>query len=82
MDANLLGVIIAVSGTGIATVAAVLAMMFWCRQEANSLRTDAKEDRRELMQISRNLEIVINAIQSEMKDFHARLCEIEVTKRK
>ena len=65
-----LGIIIAISGTGVAVVGAVLSMMFWCRGEANSLRADAKEDRRELMQISRNIEM-------EMRDFHARLLEIE-----
>lgn len=45
-------------------------MMFWVRQEANSLRAEAKEDRKDLLQISRNIE-------TEMKDFHYRLLEIE-----
>lgn len=65
-----LGIIIAITGTGVAVVAAVLSMMFWCRGEANALRVDAKEDRRELIQISRNIEM-------EMRDFHYRLLEIE-----
>lgn len=65
-----IGLIIAVVGTGIAMIGVVIAMMFWVRTEANSLREDAKEDRKDLLQISRNIEI-------EMKDFHYRLLEIE-----
>jgi flagellar biosynthesis/type III secretory pathway M-ring protein FliF/YscJ len=76
-DVNLIGIIIAIVGTGIAIVAAVLSMMFWCRQESNSLRLEAKEDRKDLMQISRNLELAVIAIQAEVKDFHNRLVEAE-----
>lgn len=65
-----LGIIIAVVGVGIAMVGVVIAMMFWVRSEANSLRVDAKGDRQDLLQISRNIE-------NEMKDFHFRLLEIE-----
>lgn len=65
-----LGLIIAITGTGIAMIGVVIAMMFWVRTEANTLRADAKEDRKDLLQISRNIEI-------EMKDFHYRLLEIE-----
>ena len=65
-----LGLIIATVGTGLAMVGVVIAMMFWSRTEANSLRAEAKEDRKDLLQISRNIEI-------EMKDFHIRLLEIE-----
>jgi hypothetical protein len=64
------GLIIAIVGVGIAMVGVIIAMMFWVRQESNSLRSEAKEDRRDLLQISRNIEI-------EMKDFHYRLLEIE-----
>lgn len=71
------GIIIAIVGVGIAVVAAVLSMMFWCRSEANSLRAEAKEDRKDLMQISRNLEMAVINMQTEMKDFHYRLLEIE-----
>jgi flagellar basal body-associated protein FliL len=76
-----LGIIIAIVGTGVAMVGVVMAMMFWVRQEANSLRADAKEDRKDLLQISRNLEIAVNAIQNEMKDFHYRLLEIEKSRK-
>lgn len=65
-----IGLIIAIVGTGIAMVGVVMAMMFWVKQEANVLRFEAKEDRKDLLQISRNIEL-------EMKDFHYRLLEIE-----
>lgn len=65
-----LGVIIAITGSSVAIIGVVISMMFWCRQESNSLRQDAKEDRREFMQISRD-------IQMEMKDFHHQLLEIQ-----
>lgn len=72
-----IGIIIAIVGTGIAIIAVVISMMFWVRQEANDLRSDTKEDRKELLQISRNLEMAVLAIQQEIKDFHGRLCSIE-----
>ena len=65
-----MGIIIAIVGTGFAMIGIVIAMMFWSRSEANSLRSEAKEDRKDLLQISRNIE-------TEMKDFHYRLLEIE-----
>jgi hypothetical protein len=72
-----LGVIIAVSAIGITMVGVMISMMFWMRGEANSLRIEAKSDRKDLVQISRNLEITVNAIEAEIKDFHRRLCTIE-----
>lgn len=74
---NDLSLIIAIVGTGLAMIAVVIAMMFWVRTEANSLRAEAKEDRKDLLQISRNLELAVNGMQNEMKDFHIRLLEIE-----
>jgi len=65
-----MGIIIAITGSAIAMIGVVISMMFWVRQEANSLRSEAKEDRKDLLQISRNIE-------NEMKDFHSRLIEIE-----
>jgi Flp pilus assembly protein TadB len=65
-----LGIIIAISVGTVSIIGVVISMMFWCRQEANSLRAEAKEDRKDLLQISRNIE-------TEMKDFHYRLLEIE-----
>jgi Flp pilus assembly protein TadB len=72
-----LEIIVAIMGSTIAIVGVVVAMMFWVRQEANALRAEAKEDRKDFIQISRNLENYVYAIQSEMKDFHNRLCIIE-----
>lgn len=65
-----LGIIIAIVGVGLAMVGVVIAMMFWVRTEANSLRSDAKEDRKDLVEL-------VHAIQIEIKDFHTRLCVIE-----
>lgn len=76
------GVIIAVTGTGVAMVGVMISMMFWMRGEANTLRAEAKEDRRDLMQISRNLELTVGAIQNEIKDFHGRLISLEERSRK
>lgn len=75
------GVIIAVTGVGIAMVGVMISMMFWMRGEANTLRAEAKEDRKDLFQISRNLELAVNAMQNEMKDFHFRLLEVEKAKK-
>ena len=76
-----ISLIIAIVGTGIAIGGVVIAMMFWCRGEANTLRAEAKEDRKDLLQISRNLELAVMAIQTEVKDFHKRLCEIEAKRK-
>ena len=65
-----IGLIIAITGTGVAIVGVVMAMMFWVRQESNSLRNEAKEDRKDLINLVRSIE-------TEMKDFHYRLLEIE-----
>lgn len=71
---NDLGLIIAIVGTGLAMVGVVIAMMFWVRSEGNSLRNEAKEDRRDLLNLVRAVEI-------EIKDFHYRLLEIEKAKK-
>lgn len=76
------GVIIAIVGVGIAMIGVVIAMMFWVRQESNALRQEQKEDRKDLLQISRNLEMTVQAIQQEMKDFHNRLVKIEIERQK
>lgn len=64
------GVAIAVAASAVAVVGVVISMMFWARQEANSLRGEAKEDRKDILQLVRSIEL-------EMKDFHYRLLEIE-----
>lgn len=65
-----LGIIIAVVGVGIAMVGVVISMMFWVRGEANSLRIEAKSDRKDMLNM-------IRAIENEVKDFHYKLLEIE-----
>jgi hypothetical protein len=65
-----LAIIIAVTGTGIAMVGVMISMMFWMRGEANNLRAEAKADRKDMLNM-------IRAIESEVKDFHYKLLEIE-----
>ena len=69
-----LGLIVAIAGTGLAMVGVVIAMMFWVRQESNTLRGEAKDDRRDLLSLVRSIEL-------EMKDFHHKLLEIERTRK-
>lgn len=75
-----LGLIIAIVGSAVAMIGVVIAMMFWCRGEANSLRNEAKDDRKDFLQIIRNIENCITEIKMENKDFHYRLLEIEKTR--
>ena len=72
-----IGVIIAVSGSTVAIVGVMIAMMFWARGEGNSLRVDQKDDRRDFLQLIRGIERGIHEIKTENKDFHYRLLEIE-----
>ena len=72
-----IALIIAIVGVGIAMVGVVVSMMFWSRHEANSLRTEAKEDRRDFIHLIREIEENIKEIKFENKDFHYRLLEIE-----
>lgn len=80
-----LGIIIAIVGSAIAITGVIVAMMFWVRTEANSLRSEAKEDRKDLVQlvyaIREETTKLITAIQLEMRDFHHKLYEIEKNKR-
>ena len=71
------GIIIAIVGSTMSIIGVVISMMFWVRSEGNILRADQKEDRKDLIQISRNLEMTMISIQNEMKDFHQRLLDIE-----
>lgn len=69
----MLGIIITLASIGVTMIGVVIGMMFWVRTESNSLRSDAKEDRKDLINL-------VRAIESEMKDFHYRLLEIERNK--
>ena len=51
--------------------------LFWVRTESNSLRQDAKEDRKDIVNLMFAIKEDIKAIQMEMRDFHDRLCTIE-----
>lgn len=65
-----LGIIIAIVGSAMAIIGVIISMMFWVRSEGNELRKEQKEDRRDILQLIRSMEI-------EMKDFHYKLIEIE-----
>lgn len=71
------GIIIAVIGVGLAMVGVMISMMFWIREESNTLRSETREDRKDMLQITRNIQVVVNGMQNEMRDFHERLIEIE-----
>jgi hypothetical protein len=59
--------IMTILGVGIAMVGVMISMMFWARSEANSLRQEQKEDIKDLLMISRNLENAIHKLQKEKK---------------
>jgi len=73
--------LIAVLGSTSTILAVIISLFLWLRSEANNDRRDIhhvqREDRKDLLQIARNLETTMMAIQNEMKDFHNRLCLIE-----
>lgn len=54
----------------VANMAVIIPLFLWTRSEANSDRRESANDRRDMLQIIRN-------IQDEIKDFHGRLCKIE-----
>ncbi|MFP3859218.1 MAG: hypothetical protein ACLFUW_00200 [Bacteroidales bacterium] len=62
--------VLAVVGSAVALIGTVISMMFWFRSEANEIRRNQKEDRKDLLNL-------VKAIENEMKDFHYRLIEIE-----
>jgi hypothetical protein len=70
-----------IAASTIAIVGTLIAMMFWVRSEANTLRAEAKEDRKDLIEIGRNLHLTTIVIQQEIKDFHSRLYTIEKNKK-
>lgn len=78
MDTNMVGIIIAIVGTWATLVGTVILMMFWVRQETTMLREEAKENRKDFLQINRNLENVMVSMSREMKEFHIRLIDIDM----
>ena len=59
----------------IANMGVIIPMFLWIRSEANADRKESAADRRDFLQLIRN-------IQDEMKDFHGRLCMIEERNKK
>jgi len=59
--------IMTILGVGLAMVGVMISMMFWARSEANCLRQEQKEDIKDLLMISRNLENAIHKLQKEKK---------------
>jgi hypothetical protein len=66
--ATSIGSIIAIMGINV-------ALFSWLRTDIKEIKSEAAADRRDILQLIRD-------VQSEMKDFHGRLCAIEERNRK
>lgn len=66
-------------------IAVIISLFLWLRSEANSDRRNMqeiqREDRKDLLQMGKNIESMVLAIESEIKDFHYRLLEIEKSRK-
>lgn len=51
-------------------IVSVLGIYWTTRQDINALRAESAADRRDILQL-------IRSIETEIKDFHGRLCAIE-----
>lgn len=71
MDASL---IIAISGATFTIIAIMFSLIFWIRMEANEIRKEKKENRKDILNLVREIE-------SEIKDFHHRLIDIEKSRK-
>lgn len=70
MDTGILSLVLSIC-FGCATIVGVMIALFlWTRGEANA-------DRRDIVNLIIAIKEDVQAIQVEMKDFHARLCVIE-----
>lgn len=58
-----------------ANLGTTIAMFLWCRHEAGEDRKIVADDRKDILNL-------IRAVQSEMQDFHGRLCAIEERNKK
>jgi predicted membrane protein len=78
--------IVTILGSTFAIIFSMLGCFLWVRSEANNdrnaLSNVQREDRKDLLQISRNLEMIMKEMQQENKDFHTRLCVIEQSRGK
>lgn len=84
-------IVIGICASTFTVIGSILAMMFWCRSEANGLRTEgnvlraegndlkaeANALRKEFVDAVNQMKDLIRDIQLENKDFHYRLLEIE-----
>jgi hypothetical protein len=70
--------IIAIVGSTATIILSMFGMFLWVRSEANndrrSMQAIQREDRKDFLEI-------IRAIEMEMKDFHNRLCLIEMERK-
>lgn len=73
--------VIAIVGSAVAIVGVVVGMFLWLRGEANndrrSMQDIQREDRKDLLQISRNIENAVQGMQNDMRDFHRQLIEVQ-----
>ena len=72
-----IAIIIAVVFTNITLVGIFIFLMFWFKIEAKTLRQEAKQDIKDLMQ---RMQIVNNSIiyvRDEMEDFHRKLIGLQ-----
>lgn len=69
------GPVIALIAVNITLSGIMIGLFVMNRNDMISYRNDASADRRDLLQISRN-------IQQEIKEFHGRLCAIEERNKK
>jgi hypothetical protein len=67
--------ILTAAGSVIAVVACNVSLFAWLKADINLNRSEAAADRRDLLQIMRE-------IKEENKDFHGRLCAIEERNRR
>lgn len=63
----------------IANMGVIIPLFLWTRSESNADRREYANERRDILQIIRNLQI---EMKDEMKDFHGRMCAIEERNKK
>jgi hypothetical protein len=73
--------IIAIVGSSANLTLSMLGIFLWVRSEAKNARRSIKQSqtdhKKDLLEISYQIQRTVDAIQIEMKDFHNRLCMIE-----
>ena len=69
------GIILIVAGSVLSVIACNIGLFSWLKSDIDLNRAEASADRRDLLQIMRE-------IRKDMKDFHGRLCSIEERNKK